>query len=162
MRAEMAEKNKVIKVDFGAKRVIDPPEAAPPEVEEDAPAALHGKKKVASMNRLLEKGTVMVTLDSRHNGVVVPPAHKGKPNLNLNFDWDFQIPDFEVTEDGISASLSFGGRDFWCNIPWDAAYMLRSMVDDELVVFPHSFPAELRAMNPALMAELEREMDDED
>lgn len=151
--------NKVIKVDFGARKVVDEapkPAPQPQEPEENASVATVDKKE-ESMLRLLEKGTVMVTLDARFEGVTVPPAHAPNPNLRLNFDWDFQIPDFTVDAEGVSASLSFGGKNFWCNLPWGSVYMLRSLTDDEMVLFPHSFPPEVKRMHPEMMAEMERE-----
>ena len=143
----MTDDDKVIRVDFGARKVVgkepEPPKIVLPDDPEDA-------KKAVSMNAMLLKGAVMVTLDARADGVIVPAAHAGNVGLNLNFDYEYGIPDFEVDEDGVRASLSFGGRDQWCDIPWSAIYAMRSHEDDELMIFPKSFPKELREMHPEL------------
>lgn len=151
----MGDDNKVIRVDFGAKKVVD--DTAKPA---STPAAFsaESKKKMKAMLAMLEKGTVMLTIDARVEGVTVPPVHATTIGLNLNFDYEFAIPDFMVEEEGVSASLSFGGRNFWCRIPWDAVYGMRSHSDDQLMIFPTSFPAELRAMHP----ELDNLAEDED
>jgi hypothetical protein len=144
----MADDNKVIRVDFGARKVV----GKEPEIEPklDLPEDPEDAKKATTMDAMLLKGAVMVTLDARAAGVVVPRAHAESIGLNLNFDYDYGIPDFEVDARGVRASLSFGGRDQRCDIPWSAIYGMRSHEDDELMIFPKSFPEELRKMHPEL------------
>ena len=151
----MGDDNKVIRVDFGAKKVVD--ETAKP-APAPGPFSQESQKKMKTMLSMLENGTVMLTIDARKDGVTVPPVHATTIGLNLNFDYEFAIPDFVVDEEGVSASLSFGGRDFWCRVPWDAIYGMRSHADDQLMIFPRSFPDELREMHP----ELARLADDEE
>lgn len=130
----------VIRVDFGAQSA--PPEeprpAAPPENDE----------KLGVFADMIEKGTVLVTLDARREGVVVPPQFAGQMRLNLNFCFLFGIPDFEFDPWGVRASLSFGGVDSWCDVPWSAVYMMRSHVENDVMLFPHSIPHEMLAFVP--------------
>jgi stringent starvation protein B len=85
----------------------------------------------------------MVTLDSRRPGVVVPEQFMNQPTLNLNFDHLFRIPDFSYDEHGVRASLSFGGVDRWCDVPWTAVYFMRSLESQEVMVFPGELPPEM-------------------
>lgn len=146
----MSDDNKIIKVDFGAKRVVRDDEPAKFTPPVDMPDDPETAKKLVTILKMLESGTVMVTLDARKEGVEVPSIHRENAALHLNFDYEFGIPDFAVDADGVRASLSFGGRDHWCDIPWAAVYAMRGQQDDELMVFPKSFPDELRETHPGL------------
>ncbi len=140
----------VIEVDFGAKR-----EKAPPATSEGENA----EQKLEAFSRLVDGGTVMVTLDARRPGVSVPEQYAEDAQLNLNFCHDFQIPDFSYDESGVRASLSFNGRDVWCDVPWDAVYMMRSHESGDVLIFPSSLPEEIQALLPQIqeLAELEDE-----
>jgi len=94
---------------------------------------------------MVEKGTVLVTLDARRDGVMVPGQFADQLRLNLNFCHMFGIPDFEYDAWGVRASLSFGGRDFYCDVPWPAVYMMRSHVENDVTLFPASIPPEMLA-----------------
>lgn len=142
----------VIHVNFGAET-----EGAPAATNSDRPgpnddqdALRVGQEKLRIFSDLLEEGTVMVTLDSRRAGVVVPTQFLGQPQLNLNFDHLFRIPDFEYDEQGVRASLSFGGVDQWCDVPWSAVYMMRSVESQDVMLFPGQLPAEMAALIPEI------------
>lgn len=114
--------------------------------------------KLEVFSDMIEQGVVMVTLDARRDGVEVPAKHEGDPRLNLNFSHGFQVPDFTYDSDGVRASLLFDGRDVWCDVPWEAVYMLHSQGTDEIVQFPSSMPEEILEAVPELkhvLAELE-------
>jgi hypothetical protein len=66
--------------------------------------------------KLLEEGDTMLCLDARHAGVRVPAQHAKEPGLRLILNLNFPQP-IEVTAEGISANLAFGGRRFACYIP---------------------------------------------
>ncbi|MBI2340471.1 MAG: hypothetical protein HYU99_08945 [Deltaproteobacteria bacterium] len=99
--------------------------------------------KKMELERLLKNGTVMVLLDSRRFGVQAPQDHMGNPQLALNFDTMFNIPDFKILDDRIEATLEFGPMNFFCVIPFDAVYGYRPLSGDEAVVFPESVPKDL-------------------
>ena len=73
----------------------------------------------------LDRGIVMVHLDPRSKGVVVPPEFQADKMLCLNIAYGFRLPALEVNqEDGIYAVLSFNKRNFGCTLPWDAIFAL--------------------------------------
>lgn len=84
-------------------------------------------KRVA-VSEQLKKTKVYVTLDTRRSGVEVPEEFKGRAMLTLLLGNDLAvpIPDLDVGEKGITATLSFGREPFRCVIPWDAIYALSS------------------------------------
>jgi len=100
-------------------------------------------EKMRRVQELLEQGMVMVHLDARLMGVAVPVAHLGNHALALNLSYRFEIPDFELSDQGIQASLSFSGDPFPCQLPWDAIFAVRSHVDDSFFVWPEDVPIEL-------------------
>jgi hypothetical protein len=54
-------------------------------------------------------------------GVVIP-SHlydKGPVGFEIGYNMLKPIPDLEVTDDGVSCSLSFGGSNYGCFFPWD-------------------------------------------
>ena len=129
------EKDNVIRVDFGG--------GAPPVEAPQPPTDPIAGQKLDLFKQLLEKGVVMLTLDARVPGVIVPQAFAGDLGLNLNFCYEFRIPDFDFDMDGVRASLSFSGRDHWCDIPWAAVWRMSEQESGELYVFPPSFPQEV-------------------
>lgn len=138
----MADDDNVIRVQFGA--------AAAPQPAEPPPAG--NDEKLGVFSDMVERGTVLVTLDARREDVTVPPQFRGELRLNLNFCHMFGIPDFEYDEWGVRASLSFGGVDFYCDIPWTAVYMMRSHVENDVMLFSQSIPPEMMAFVQQAMA----------
>ena len=110
---------------------------------------LPGKKD--ALLACLETGVTMVHLDARRPGVVVPPQHAHDPHLRLNLSYRYGIHDFDVSDQRIQATLSFGGRPFRCILPWTAIFGITSSVTHDGQVWPEDIPADV--------AELEREPD---
>lgn len=81
------------------------------------------KKKYDFLLFLLEEGDAMVCLDARHVEVDVPQSHKNNSSLNLVFNLSFRNP-FDITEEGIFASLAFNGRPYKCSLPFDAVWAI--------------------------------------
>jgi hypothetical protein len=104
-----------------------------------------GPLKRASLRKLLRDDTVMVILDGRHPGVVLPEWLRAEPQvcLDLGYDMPIPIPDLELHEAHIQATLSFSRRPFRCVIPWEAVYALRPHRSDEGMLWPHDVPPEL-------------------
>jgi stringent starvation protein B len=115
------------------------------------PDALPPKKDVA--NALLKGPSVFVHLDPRRDGVVVPKWFKQQFQLVLQVGLNMAvpIPDLEVTDDGISCTLSFNRSPFWCVAPWKAIYALVGE-DGRGMIWPDDVPPELaaQAQRPAL------------
>lgn len=102
--------------------------------------------KQAQILKLLQFGTVMVFLDSRKLGVVVPEHLKGDCQLRLNFDYAYEVSDFRILPDRLEASLSFNRENFFCVIPFDAVYMIMCHHLQYGIYFNQSVPIEMRDM----------------
>ena len=116
-----------------------------------SPPDLNAGKR-AALEQLLDQGMVLVTLDARVEGVRVPLAHAGDPQLRLNLSYRFGLP-MESTDEGVTATLTFGGVPFECHMPWQAIYMLVSHVTGQPFLFPADIPDDIRH---AMAAEAER------
>ena len=92
--------------------------------------------------KLLEEGDTMLCLDTRCQGVRVPPQHANNPALRLILNVNFPRP-IEVTEAGISANLSFGGRRFACFIPMAALWAAFNPQTMQGMMWPDSMPLEV-------------------
>jgi stringent starvation protein B len=98
--------------------------------------------KEAVVVKLLAEGDTMLCLDARCQGVRVPPQHAHDPALRLILNMNFPQP-IEITEDGISARLSFGGRRFSCFIPMAALWAAFNPQTMQGMMWPESMPPEV-------------------
>jgi hypothetical protein len=75
---------------------------------------------------LLREGWTSLHLDARRAGVIVPPHLRAEPHLVLQYGHDLPIPipDLEVDEDGVRATLSFSKNPQRTVIPWSAVYVV--------------------------------------
>lgn len=105
----------------------------------DAPTS-----KEAVVLKLLSEGDTMLCLDARHQGVQVPPQHANNHALRLILNLNFPQP-IEVTAEGVSASLSFGGRRFTCYIPLAALWAAFNPETMQGMMWPDSMPDEVKA-----------------
>jgi len=106
-------------------------------------ASLHLEKRDA-MLELLDRGLVMVHLDPRAEGVIVPEWFKEDPTLRLNIAYGFNLPALDVDEEGLYAVLSFGGQNHGCTIPWPAVFAITLPQEQhDGQVWPESLPKEL-------------------
>jgi stringent starvation protein B len=73
---------------------------------------------------LLREGWVSLHLDARRQGVVVPAPFSSQAHLVLQYGHEMPIPisDLEVTDAGVSATLSFSRVPHRTYIPWSAVY----------------------------------------
>jgi len=110
------------------------------------PPALPPKKEVA--NALLQGPSVYVHLDPRRDGVTVPNWFKNQPQLVLQLGLNMALPihDLDVSDDGISGTLSFNRRPFWCMLPWTAVFGLVGE-DGRGMIWPEDVPTELAAQH---------------
>ncbi len=84
---------------------------------------------------------VLVVVDARKGGVIVPPQFRGEAQLRLNLSLRFQTP-MTIDRWGVRAVLTFGGVPFECKMPWDSVYVMFSHVSGDPYVFPDDVPAE--------------------
>ncbi len=102
----------------------------------------HPNPKRELLEALLERGMVMVTLDARAPGVDVPARFREDRQLSLNLSYRFGLS-LEVDDDGVRATLTFGGVPHGCAIPWSALYQVRSHESSEAFVFSADVPDDL-------------------
>jgi stringent starvation protein B len=99
--------------------------------------------KLETLLSYLDLGIAMVHLDARRPGVIVPPEYVEEPHLRLNLSRRFNIPDLEITERGVQATLSFRGRHFQCQLPWTAVFGITSQLSGDGQVWPEDLPGEV-------------------
>jgi len=114
------------------------------------------QSKEAVVLQLLEEGDTTLCLDARHAGVEVPRQHAQNPSLQLILNLNFPHP-IHVSEDGISANLSFGGRRHACYIPMEALWAAFNPQNMKGMMWPDSMPPEVRDNLTAAQAQPERE-----
>ena len=107
-------------------------------------------KKYDFLLYLLEEGDAMVCLDSRHPDVDVPASHKDNSSLNLVFNLNFKKP-FEVTEEGIFASLAFKGRPHQCALPFSAVWAIYDPKMKNGQVWEESIPTDMNLSDQAIV-----------
>lgn len=111
-------------------------------MSEPSEPPLPPKKDVAMA--LLKGPSLYVHLDPRVDDAVVPKWFKKQHQLVLQVGLNMAvpIPDLEVGDDGIVATLSFNRSPFWCFMPWTAIYALVGE-DGRGMVWPDDVPSEL-------------------
>lgn len=93
--------------------------------------------------RALDKGMVMIHLDARRPGVIVPAHLQHEAHLLLNLSYRFDPPDLIVNEWGVRSTLTFSRQPFRVAVPWAALYAITSHVTKEFWVYPDDMPPEL-------------------
>jgi stringent starvation protein B len=91
----------------------------------------------------LDRGMVMVHLDARRPGVVVPAEFRAESHLRLNLSYRFEPSDLSVGEWGLRSTLRFSGNRFTVAIPWCAVFGITSHASQEFWLFPDDMPPEL-------------------
>lgn len=113
------------------------------------------REKHRTLLELLDRdeGLVAIHLDARRPGVSVPPHLRGELALRLDIAYGFNLPRLEIDDEGVEATLSFGGRNYTCFLPWYAIFSLsRPRHEGEGFVWPESLPVELRGPMTAALA----------
>jgi stringent starvation protein B len=96
----------------------------------------------------LERGMVMVHLDARRPGVIVPAELRCESHLRLHLSYRFDPFDLSVGEWGMRSTLSFSGKQFTVAVPWSALFAITSKVTHEFWMFPEDMPTELSQIPP--------------
>ncbi len=91
----------------------------------------------------LARGIAMMHLDARRPGVIVPPQYSGDAHLRLNLSYRYSIPDLEIDDERVQATLSFGGRPFRCTLPWTSIFAITSTGTGDGQVWPEDLPIEV-------------------
>jgi stringent starvation protein B len=107
-----------------------------------------GSEKKDRLLAALGQGMVMVHLDARRPGVLVPPELRCESHLRLHLSYRFDPPDLTVGEWGIRSTLSFSGKRFTVAIPWTSLFAITSKKTHEFWMFPEDIPTELTQIPP--------------
>lgn len=102
-----------------------------------------GPEKKERLLHALDQGMVMIHLDARRPGVLVPQQLRQEPHLRLNLSYRFDPPDLTVGEWGVRCTLSFSGSRFTVAVPWSALFAITSHVTKESWVYTEDMPLEL-------------------
>src|ERR1700682_3415364 len=105
--------------------------------------AMRTPTKKETLLAFLARGVAMVHLDSRRPGVIVPAQYVNDAHLRLNLSYRYSVPDLEVTEENVQATLSFGGRPFRCTLPWGSIFGITSHGTGDGQVWPEGLPVEV-------------------
>jgi stringent starvation protein B len=106
------------------------------------PARPPSSKKEALL-ALLDRGITMLHLDARRPDVVVPDYLTGEHHLRLNLSYRFYLPDLEIDDWGVRATLSFRGEGFHCLLPWAAIFAMTQEGAERGWLWPQDLPPEL-------------------
>lgn len=101
------------------------------------------RKKTVALD-LLERASVFVHLDPRRPGVIVPQGFLKQHQLvlQIGLNMAISIPDLDVTDEGITCTLSFNKRPHFCSLPWGAIYALIGEQGGGMV-WPEDVPPEV-------------------
>jgi stringent starvation protein B len=96
---------------------------------------------------LLKEGWTSLHLDARRPGVIVPEGFRGEAHLVLQYGHDLPIPipDLDVDEYGVRATLSFSRYPQLTMIPWSAVYAVVS-TDGRGVLYEEDVPGDVSVM----------------
>jgi stringent starvation protein B len=96
---------------------------------------------------LLKEGWTSLHLDARRTGVLVPEMFRNEAHLILQYGHDLPIPipDLEVDEDGVRATLSFSRTAHVTFVPWSAVYAVTGD-DGRGVLFDEDVPSDVSVM----------------
>jgi stringent starvation protein B len=100
--------------------------------------------KLVAFQAFLREGWVSIHLDARRPGVSVPPEFADSPHLVLQYglNMPIPIPDLKVTDEGVSATLSFSRQPHQTVIPWSAIYIV-ACEDGRGVLYQEDVPSEV-------------------
>src|SRR5262252_10099990 len=117
---------------------------------------------------LLREGWTSLHLDARRPGVIVPQPLRGEPHLVLQYGHDLPIPipDLEVDDYGVRATLSFSRAAHRTVVPWSAVYVV-ACDDGRGVLYSEDVPPDVtviaaRATSDAPPPDLDAELEDEE
>lgn len=103
-------------------------------------------KRDVMLALLQQAESVFVNFDPRRDGVVVPAHLKRQPRVVLQYGLNMRIPipDLDVGEDGIGATLSFDRAPTWTFVPWSAVFAIISQ-DQRGMLWEADLPREIEA-----------------
>jgi stringent starvation protein B len=114
-------------------------------IREPAVATKTPPKRDVMLALLQAADSVYVNFDPRRDGVVVPPQLKRQPRVVLQYGMNMAIPipDLDVGEEGIGATLSFDRMPTWTFVPWSAVFAIVSQ-DQRGMLWESDVPREVQ------------------
>lgn len=106
------------------------------------------RAKLRCFRHLLDNGVTALHLDARAPGVQVPARFADNPWLVLNYSHRYHVADFAFDDDGVRASLTFGGVPFLCVVPWTAVFAITDDARTEGQHWPEDLPADAHRQKP--------------
>jgi stringent starvation protein B len=93
---------------------------------------------------LLKEGWTSLHLDARRTDVLVPESFRSEAHLILQYGHDLPIPipDLEIDQDGVRATLSFSRAAHTTYVPWSAVYAVTG-ADGRGVLFAEDVPSDV-------------------
>jgi len=140
----------IVRVDFGRARAATEDVAAekpsPKQAksvakapQNDAGVLSFGDPRAHERLRLFSEwiagSKVMLVIDATRDDVQVPAQFKNNPETRLDFSLRFGISDFVYDRDSVRCTLSFGGKESYCVIPWAAVLMMYAHETRAVVFF---------------------------
>lgn len=108
---------------------------------------------------LLREGWTSLYLDARRAGVIVPAHLRGEAHLVLQYGHDLliPIPDLEVDDYGVRATLSFSRTPHLTVVPWSAVYVI-ACEDGRAMLYHEDVPEDVSIVaSPAPMDQVAAE-----
>jgi stringent starvation protein B len=93
---------------------------------------------------------VLVHVDARRAEVSVPTRFRADASLVLRFGYNLQpaIADLEISDAGITGTLTFGGNPHLCVLPWTAVYAAMVEGEQRGTVWPEDVPEDVLTGGP--------------
>lgn len=93
---------------------------------------------------LARGANLFIQLDPRHPDAQVPAKFRTEfiLTLEIGYNMAIPIPDLDIADDGIGATLSFNRQPHWVFVPWAALFAAKGALGSAL--WPSSVPVELR------------------
>jgi len=92
---------------------------------------------------LIGEGMTSVKIDTKGEGVNLPPHLKKQPMASINWSKKFRIDDFCFDEHGVRGSLSYGGRPHFTDLPWTSVWGLSLADGSKAKEWPEDLPNNL-------------------
>lgn len=102
-------------------------------------ASFTQKEKKAILDTMLDQGAIIVTVNTDHQGVVLPEHYKGGCEKQLKLSKRFKNP-LSINTRRIAITLSFNGVEHDVVLPLKSIYHVRRPNEQEGLVFPDDMP----------------------
>ena len=106
------------------------------------------REKRACFENLLAHSYATVLFDPRaHTETSIPSHLKSESFVALQYGYNMPVPirDLDISDQGISATLSFGTGPHWTFVPWDAVFAM-SDGEQALSIWEECVPADFPRM----------------